>query len=150
VTDWNRLMQEIRTAASGAESRDGKLAAICRVLGRVPHYDWVGFYIADPAGRELVLGPYVGEPTQHLRIPYGRGICGRAADTLETLMVQDVGKETNYLACSTKVRSEIVVPVFKAGAFVAELDIDSHSLTPFTEEDRKFLEEIGALAGTLF
>jgi L-methionine (R)-S-oxide reductase len=150
LTDWNRLLQEIREAAGEAEGRDGKLAAVCRVLRRVPHYDWIGFYIAEPGSRELVLGPYAGEPTQHVRIPYGKGLCGRTAETLETLMVQDVEKETNYLSCSSRVRSEIVVPVFKEGGFVAELDIDSHSPAPFTDEDRRFLEEVGALAGALF
>lgn len=150
MTDWRRLMGEIDEAVAKARGRDEKLGALCRALGQVAHYDWVGFYIADPARRELLLGPYVGEPTEHVRIPYGRGICGRSAETLETLVVQDVGKETNYLSCSSRVRSEIVIPVFKGGVLVAELDIDSHSLNPFTEEDRKFLEEVGALAGTLF
>jgi len=150
VTDWNGIMEELRDAVSKARDRDGKLGAICRVLARVPHYDWIGFYLAQPQSRELVLGPYVGEPTEHVRILYGAGICGRTAESLETLVVQDVGKEDNYLSCSARVRSEIVVPVFKAGVFVAELDIDSHELSPFTDDDRMFLEEVVALAGTLF
>lgn len=132
--------------------RDEKLRKVCELLARnVDYYDWVGFYLVDEAkGNELVLGPFVGEPTEHVRIPFGRGVCGRAAVELKTIIVQDVTRETNYLACSPLVKSEIVVPIFKQGKFVGELDIDSHELAPFTDEDRKFLEKVASLvAGIL-
>ncbi len=126
------------------KSKEQKLSEICRLLAsRVEHYDWVGFYLVDPNHpRELVLGPHVGEPTEHVRIPFGRGICGQAAESGKTFVVQDVSKETNYLSCSPKVKSEIVVHIFKNDKIVGELDIDSHELEPFTTNDEKFLEEL--------
>jgi len=98
----------------------------------------------------LVLGPFVGEPTEHVRIPYGKGICGQTAESGRTFVVADVAQQSNYLACSVKVKSEIVVPVFKDGEFVAELDIDSHTPGAFTPKDRRMLEEVAALAAGLF
>jgi len=123
---------------------DERLQDICNLLKRsVPHYDWVGFYLIDPENkRELVLGPFAGEPTEHVRIRLGRGICGQAAEREETLLVQDVNEETNYLSCSPFVRSEIVVPIFKDAKILGELDIDSHAISPFTDSDRKFLENV--------
>jgi len=132
-------------------SRDEKLQRLCALLrDSVPHYQWVGFYLAEPEKRELVLGPFAGEPTEHVRIPYGRGICGQAAERLAPFLVQDVTKESNYLACSAKVKAEIVLPILKDGRFVAELDIDSHQRAPFTPEDRKFLEEVCGAAAQVF
>lgn len=129
------ILQESRTV------RD-RLEDICRLLrGRVNHYDWVGVYLVDSPGW-LKLGPYGGEPTEHTRIPFGRGICGQAAQRGETFVVQDVSKESNYLACSLTVRSEIVVPILRDGKVLGELDIDSHSLAPFTSADREFLEAV--------
>ena len=130
----------------GQESytRDQKLQHICELLEEeIEVFDWVGFYLVDPdADRELVLGPYVGEETDHTRIPFGKGICGQAAETNETFVVQDVSKADNYLACSIHVKAEIVVPVKKNGEFVAELDIDSHTKDSLTDEHRQILESI--------
>ncbi len=127
-----------------------RLLKICELLkDNVPYYNWVGFYIADDKKKELYLGPYVGEPTEHTRIPYGRGICGQAAERKETFLVQDVSKETNYLACSVKVKSEIVVPVFKGDKVIAEIDIDSHTISPFTKEDQEFLEQVAEIVKEL-
>ena len=145
------LLKNARQLLALAGPRDEKLQRLCVLLrDSVPHYQWVGFYLAEPEKRELVLGPFAGEPTEHVRIPYGRGICGQAAERLAPLLVQDVTKESNYLACSAKVKAEIVLPVLKDGRFVAELDIDSHQRAPFTPEDREFLEEVCAAAGRLF
>ncbi|MDO9547371.1 MAG: GAF domain-containing protein [Candidatus Marinimicrobia bacterium] len=133
------------------KTRDEILLEICQHLGsETAHYDWVGFYIADQDKRVLNLGPYYGAPTEHVRIPFGRGICGRAAETLETVIIQDVGSESNYLACSAEVKSEIVVPIFKDGRFVADLDIDSHQKNRFIDQDRVFLEKIGREVAVLF
>lgn len=132
--------------------RDEKLQEICRLLSdKIEVFDWVGFYLVDPeADRELVLGPYVGEATDHTRIPFGKGICGQAAETNETFVVPDVSKADNYLSCSIHVKAEIVVPVKKEGEFVAELDIDSHTRDSITEEHQKMLEEICDLTAELF
>ncbi|MBD3290315.1 GAF domain-containing protein [candidate division KSB1 bacterium] len=133
--------------------RDAKLATICNLLKeKVSYFDWVGFYLSDPLKKaELVLGPFAGEPTEHVRIPFGQGICGQAADTKETFVVQDVSKETNYLSCSPVVKSEIVVPIMKGDAVIGELDIDSHDLSPFSEQDSVFLEDLcRLLANKLF
>ncbi len=132
--------------------RDEKLQEICQLLSdEIEVFDWVGFYLVDPeADRELVLGPYVGEATDHTRIPFGKGICGQAAETNETFVVPDVSKADNYLSCSIHVKAEIVVPVKKEGEFVAELDIDSHTRDSITEEHQKMLEEICDLTAELF
>ncbi len=125
---------------------DVRLKKICKLLSSsVAHYDWVGFYITEPGHRELVLGPYVGSPTDHIRIPFGRGICGQAADVKNTVLVQDVSQESNYLSCSIHVRAEIVVPVIRKDLVVAEIDIDSHTSSPFTEEDERFLSALAVL-----
>ncbi|MFN3692277.1 MAG: diguanylate cyclase domain-containing protein, partial [Fervidobacterium sp.] len=119
------------------------LEEICALLDRyVPYYNWTGFYIMGEDGM-LNLGPYVGEPTEHTKIPVGRGICGQAAEAKHTFIVQDVTQETNYLSCSPHVKSEIVVPIFKNdGSVYGEIDIDSHYKAPFDERDQEFLEWI--------
>ena len=137
------VLAKARQICEDSLSVDEKLLSLCRLLkDSVHYYDWVGFYIADASKRELRLGPFVGEPTVHVEIPFGKGICGQAADRKKMFLVQDVTKETNYLACSTKVRSEIVVPILRNGVVVGELDIDSHSLSPFTREDERFLDQL--------
>ncbi len=142
------LLDEIEAVVGRSLSRDSKLTEICRILkDGVPYYDWVGFYLVDPeAERELVLGPFVGEPTEHTRIGFGEGICGQAAELKETFVIQDVSQETNYLSCSPDVRSEIVLPIFQEGEIVGELDIDSHDLSPFSDEDERFLERVCQVA----
>ena len=100
--------------------------------------------------KELLLGPFEGEPTEHVKISFSRGICGKAAEIKKTFVVQDVSKETNYLSCSPKVKSEIVVPIFKNGKIAGELDIDSHTPSPFTDEDKAFLEKICEMVSKLF
>jgi GAF domain-containing protein len=150
--DVTRLLSNVREIVAQDTPREVALAAICELLAReVPHYDWVGFYLVDPERpQELVLGPFEGAPTEHTRIAFGQGICGQAAATELTFVVQDVSQETNYLSCSPHVRSEIVVPIFKDGAVVGELDIDSHELAPFTDADQAFLEAVCAEVARLF
>ncbi|MDX1637705.1 MAG: GAF domain-containing protein [Balneolaceae bacterium] len=144
VENKEKIIEKVDDILSRPVSRDEKLFAICELLDdEVEVFDWVGFYLVDPdADRELVLGPYVGEPTDHTRIPFGRGICGQAAESLETYVVQDVSKEDNYLACSVDVKAEIVVPILKEGKLLGELDIDSHSKDSITPDHRNMLEEI--------
>ncbi|MEO0127351.1 MAG: GAF domain-containing protein [candidate division WOR-3 bacterium] len=148
---FDLLLQKITDIVEGNADSKEKLFKICELLKEnVPYYNWVGFYIADNAKKELYLGPFVGEPTEHTKIPFGRGICGQAAARKETFVVQDVSKETNYLSCSVKVKSEIVVPVFKGDKVVAEIDIDSHRISPFTKEDQEFLEQLAKIIENLF
>ena len=146
------ILSQVRQIADSAESRDKKLQQISELLAEsIEAFDWVGFYLVDPeADRELVLGPYVGEETEHTRIPFGTGICGQAADSHETFVVQDVSEAENYLACSIHVKAEIVVPVMKNETFVAELDIDSHTKNAITDEHRQMLEEICTIIAPLF
>ena len=86
--------------------------------------------------------PYAGKPTEHISIPVGKGVCGQVAESRKTMIVQDVTQQTNYIACSIDVQSEIVVPILKNGQFVAEIDIDSHAHAPFSIEDEQFLTAI--------
>ena len=141
--DFDALLRRCRGELARGEERGVGLQLVCDLLQReVAHYDWFGFYIAVAEERMLVLGPYQGEATDHVRIPYGRGICGQAAEREETFLVDDVRREDNYLACSLRVRSEIVVPIFRSGAVVAEIDIDSHRPAAFGADDRAFLESL--------
>ena len=120
------------------------LQYICDILRQeVDHYDWVGFYLlSDKITQLLELGPFSGAPTDHTEIPFGKGVCGQVAEKEETMVIQDVQHEDNYLACSLDVKSEIVVPIIKNGKFVGELDIDSHQSAPFGLDDKKFLRKI--------
>lgn len=141
---FKKIEKEADAIIKDKGSIDEKMERICELLfEKVEHYDWVGFYIANER-RELFLGPYRGEPTEHTRIKFGEGICGQAAEKRDVFIIQDVSKEANYLSCSPAVKSEIVVPVMKNGKVMGELDIDSHKNSPFTEEDRKLLEYICA------
>ena len=108
-----------------------------------PHYTWVGVYLLE--GEELVLGPFVGKPTPHTRIPLNKGICGAAASSGKTLIVDDVNADPRYLACSLETRSEIVVPIVRAGRVLGEIDIDSDAPAAFTEEDRRLLEAVAEI-----
>lgn len=146
---FEHILGKIEKILNGDSDKNEKLLEVCKILeNEIPYYNWVGFYIAE--GNEIVLGPFVGEPTEHVRIPFGKGICGQAAEREETFIVQDVSKETNYLSCSLKVKSEIVVPVFRDGRVVGELDIDSHSISPFTSEDKAFLERVCDIVSRIF
>jgi GAF domain-containing protein len=141
---FDALISATRKIAVGTMEREAKLKRICALLAKsVSYYNWVGFYLVSPENpRELALGPFVGEPTEHTRIPFGKGICGQAAERKQIFTVQDVAKESNYLACSLKVKAEIVVPILKNGQVLGELDIDSHQLAPFTAEDQRGLRAI--------
>jgi len=145
------LIESVTNIVQSSQTRDEKLMAICQLLHEsVPYYHWVGFYIADCRKKELNLGPFVGVPTEHVKIPFGRGVCGQAAETLDMIVVQNVDLESNYISCGIDVKSEIVVPVFKDGRFVAELDIDSHAEHPFTEKDKVLLKNLCRQISSLF
>lgn len=118
-----------------------KLGKICHLLNQeIPYFNWTGFYFKNGDKDELKLGPYVGAETDHTVIPYGKGICGQVAVSGETFVVPDVKAQDNYLSCSVDTKAEIVVPIFKEGKNIGQIDIDSHHLDPFTAEDREMLE----------
>jgi L-methionine (R)-S-oxide reductase len=147
--DRNTMLQQFTqlstTAASLAELQTGIVEIAARHLA---HFSWTGFYMLDPDDAEtLVLGPFVGEPTPHVRIPVTEGICGAAVATGETVIVDDVAADPRYLSCSIKTKSEIVVPIYAAGKVVGEIDIDSHDPAAFGAEDRVFLEEAARIVG---
>ncbi len=145
--EWEELLGDVAVILQAPDSAQVALQNVCDLLhARVTHYDWVGFYMVDAGMSELVLGPFAGEPTEHTRIGFGQGVCGQAASMGRTLVVDDVGREENYLACSLQVKSEIVVPMKTGGCLVGELDIDSHKPAAFTEADRVFCETVAELA----
>jgi L-methionine (R)-S-oxide reductase len=147
--DFSRLEKELPSVLDPSLLPRERLQRLCDFLKeRVPHYDWFGFYIARRSERLLDLGPFAGESTEHVLIPFGKGICGQAADSGDTFVVDDVSAASNYLACSLKVKSEIVVPVLSPDGGVTprviagEVDIDSHGVAAFSPEDRAFLERL--------
>ena len=149
--DIKRILHEVKNITCCNQDRDKTLLEISSFLkNNVFHYDWVGFYFLNETQDGLILGPYTGSHTDHVSIPIGKGICGQVAQNKETMIVQDVTQVENYLSCSINVQSEIVVPILKNGVFVAELDIDSHSPAPFSENDKLLLEEICAEISTFF
>ena len=101
-------------------------------------------------GEELILGPYVGKPSPHIRIKFDSGICGAAVKEGQTVVVDDVNSDPRYLACSLETKSEIVVPIWKEGKIVAEIDIDSDELAAFDGKDLEFLEKVSQMLSALF
>jgi GAF domain-containing protein len=137
------LAARTREAIAAAPDADTAMAeAVAILAGEVPGYDWVGIYLLDH--NELVLGPFVGRPSPHTRIPLGRGICGAAAAEGTTIIVDDVNADPRYLACSLETRSEIVVPIMHAGEVLGEIDIDSHQPAAFDATDRDLLEQVAS------
>jgi GAF domain-containing protein len=133
----NELLPEIEQLAAG-----GSLQEVVDLLhDRVEHYSWVGVYLVE--GDDLVLGPWKGpEATEHVRIPVGQGVCGAAAASGKTEVVDDVNADPRYLACFPSTRSEIVVPISREGRVVGEIDIDSDQPAAFGDADREFLERV--------
>ena len=130
-------------AIANAPDAEAAMSATVGMLAReVPAYNWVGIYLL--AGNELVLGPFVGAPSPHTRIPLGRGICGAAAAEAMTIVVDDVNSDPRYLECSLETRSEIVVPIIHGGVVLGEIDVDSHVRAAFGAADRDLLEAIAS------
>jgi GAF domain-containing protein len=141
----------IELVSDKTATRDEKLKQICELLEQnISYYNWVGFYFRNGKKEELLLGPYVGAPTDHTVIPFGKGICGQVAVSNQNFVVPDVAAQDNYIACSFTVKSEIVVPLFVNGENIGQIDIDSNVLDPFSEADERFLEFVNSEIAKLF
>ena len=143
---FNTLKPQIKLIVSNNQtSLNERLLDVCKLLETsIEYYNWVGFYFKNGDKEELILGPYVGAPTDHTIIPFGKGICGQVAISNQNFVVPDVSAQDNYIACSITVKAEIVVPIFVNGDNIGQIDIDSNTPNPFTEDDERFLEFVCA------
>lgn len=149
--DLKHLLDEIDKILDNNISLKDRLSKVCHYLkDNRPYYDWVGFYFANHQSRTLHLGPYAGDVTDHTEIPFGKGICGQVAESNDTFIVQDVHAQENYIACSIHVKSEIVVPLFKANRNIGQIDIDSHTPNAFSKADEELLKAVNALVAKCF
>ena len=141
---------ELNALAQAASTAQELMQAMAKLLHeRMLKYNWVGFYMLEPGAQPpmLVLGAFEGAMTPHTRIPLNQGICGAAASSGQTVVVDDVNSDPRYLACSLETKSEIVVPVFVRGKVVGELDIDSHFADAFTPEHQDLVQHCAMLVG---
>jgi GAF domain-containing protein len=147
IEEVRNEVTELAQAVPGAQEF---MQTMVRLLHhRMLKYNWVGFYLLEPGAKPpmLVLGAFEGAMTPHTRIPLNQGICGAAASSGQTVVVDDVSKDPRYLACSLETKSEIVVPVFVHGKVVGELDIDSHFAAAFTSEHQDLVQHCAKLVG---
>jgi GAF domain-containing protein len=150
TTKIEEVRKELPRLSSEARSADQLMEDITRLLfDKMLKYNWVGFYMLEPGAEPpmLVLGHFQGAMTPHTRIPLNQGICGAAASSGKTVIVDDVRSDPRYLACSVETKSEIVVPVFVREQVAGELDIDSHFPAAFGLEDRELVEYCAQLVG---
>jgi L-methionine (R)-S-oxide reductase len=144
------VRQELTELAKAASSGQELMRKMVKLLhDRMLKYNWVGFYMLEPGANPpaLVLDAFEGAMTPHTRIPLHQGICGAAASSGQTVVVDDVSKDPRYLACSLETKSEIVVPIFVRGKVVGELDIDSHFPAAFTSEHQELVQYCAMLVG---
>ena len=148
IEEVRHEIDEIAKIASTAQTLMQKMVKVLHE--RMLKYNWVGFYMLEPGANPpmLVLGAFEGAMTPHTRIPLNQGICGAAASSGHTVVVDDVSKDPRYLACSLETKSEIVVPVFSRGKVVGELDIDSHFPAAFGLEDQKLVQYCAEVVGS--
>lgn len=145
-----QVRREVERLAAESRSTDDLMRGITVLLNEhMLKYNWVGFYMLEPGADPpiLVLGHYQGAMTPHTRIPLNQGICGAAASSGKTVVVDDVSKDPRYLACSLETKSEIVVPIFVHGKVAGELDLDSHFHAAFGSEDRELIEFCARIVG---
>jgi GAF domain-containing protein len=145
VSDYSGALEAVERILNRETEADEVLRQTVNVLhDRLDHYSWVGIYFVE--GEDLVLGPWKGPAaTEHVRIPIGQGVCGAAAASGRTELVDDVNADDRYLACFPSTRSEIVVPISYEGRVVGEIDIDSDQPAAFGPEDQAFLERVALL-----
>jgi L-methionine (R)-S-oxide reductase len=141
---YDDIFTNVRSSVSQAATpEDAMRQAVSILKHQMPDYSWVGIYLME--GEDLVLGPFLGKPTPHTRIPLNQGICGAAASHRQTIIVDDVDADPRYLACSLETRSEIVVPIMRGDKVLGEIDIDSDKKAAFGSADRELLEAVAAL-----
>lgn len=138
--DYQKAKKDIEQILS--ENKKDRLEQIVSYLyTHFDYYDWVGLYLVE--NNKLTLGPWVGkQATEHTTIPFGKGICGAAAETGKTEIVSEVKKDDRYLSCFLSTQSEIVVPIKKNKKIIGEIDIDSDTADVFSSKDKKFLERV--------
>ena len=142
-----KALEKIEDALASERDASRAMERVVAILKtEMPLYTWVGIYLLD--GDELVLGPFLGKPSPHTRIPLGRGICGAAATEKQTIIVDDVNADPRYLACSLETKSEIVVPIMSGTRVLGEIDIDSDRPAAFAPSDRTLLEAAASLLAT--
>ena len=148
-SEYAAILQWLNCAIGASPTTGELLQQTCDTIrARLPKYNWVGFYMLDPADSSMLeLGPFAGAPTPHTRIPVSEGICGAAVALGETVVVDDVNSDPRYLSCSIETKSEIVVPIRVHGEIVGEIDIDSHAAAAFDSEDRAFVEKCARVLG---
>jgi L-methionine (R)-S-oxide reductase len=136
------VLQELKSYAAMAATVEALMERICKLLHeKMTRYNWVGFYLVDPADSGyLVVGPFTGSFTPNARFPLNIGLCGAAATSGKVVVVQDVTKDPRYLAGSSLVKSEIVVPIYADKKLAAELDIESYFADTFTKQEQDFVE----------
>lgn len=138
------LLRKMEYIAEQSQSWDELLQKTVELLYlNVPHYDWVGIYLLED--NTLVLHNYMGKPTEHTRIPVGKGVCGTAAERCENQLIGDVSKLENYLACSPETKSEIVVLIKDHNRILGQIDIDSDQYNAFGPDDESFLNQIATI-----
>lgn len=152
VATYDDTLHELEALGSRAHSAEELMRNIVARLAQIPNFNWVGFYMiergrAGEPDQMLVLGPFIGADTPHKRIPLNQGICGAAASSGETVVVEDVRSDPRYLACSIDTKSEIVAPIRVRGRVVGELDIDSHAPSAFGSAERALVERCAELVG---
>jgi GAF domain-containing protein len=150
ITRIEEVRNEITELVHAAPTAKVLMEGVCKLLhDRMLKYNWVGFYLLEPGAQPpmLVLGAFVGAMTPHTRIPLNQGICGAAASSGKTIVVDDVSKDPRYLACSLETKSEIVVPLFVKERVAGELDIDSHFAAAFGAEDQKLVQYCAEVVG---
>jgi L-methionine (R)-S-oxide reductase len=143
------LLREFEGFAKAAPNAKSLMERISqRLHEKMTKYNWVGFYLVDPADAGILLvGPFVGSFTPNARIPLDKGLCGAVAKSGRVVVVHDVHADSRYLSGSAMVKSEIVVPIFVKTMLVAELDIESYFASTFTKAEQDFVESCAALVG---
>jgi GAF domain-containing protein len=144
----DELLKEFRNYARTAPTIQSLMKRIAqRLHEKMTRYNWAGFYLVDSSDpRFLIVGPYAGSFTPNVRIRLSVGLCGAAATSQQVIVVQDVSKDSRYLAGSSMVKSEIVVPIFVNKKLAAELDIESYFTGTFTKPEQEFVEACGHVA----
>jgi L-methionine (R)-S-oxide reductase len=151
TTRIEEVRSEITELVQTTTTANALMHGVCKLLHeRMLKYNWVGFYMLEPGATPpmLVLEAFVGAMTPHTRIPLNQGICGAAASSGKTIVVDDVSKDPRYLACSLETKSEIVVPIFVKNQVVGELDIDSHFSAAFGLDDQKLVQYCAEAVGS--